>query len=156
MMHATIDQEAFTISFQRTLPAARAEEVFDAWTKPEQISEWWDPTGVRLVACEIDLRKGGAFRFVNDGHGPPFAGTYAVIERPSRLVFEAMGSVGTVTFEKLGRGTRMSVTIRCASKEQLEHFVKMGIAPDTDRTLDNLVRHLGGSPTASAVSRSEP
>jgi uncharacterized protein YndB with AHSA1/START domain len=149
-MQTTIDQETFTIAFERKLPVSRAE-VFDAWTKPEQISEWWDPTGARLVTCEIDLRPGGAFRFVNDGHGPPFTGTYAVIERPSRLVFEAMGSVGTVTLEAAGNTTRMSVTIRCASKEQLEHFVTMGIAPNTDRTLDNLVRYVGTDHAASPI-----
>lgn len=142
MMQTTIDKETFTISFERKLAASR-EEVFDAWTKPDQIAEWWDPTGARLVTCEIDLRVGGGFRFVNDGHhGPPFAGTYSVIDRPSRLVFEAMGSLGTVTLATAGDGTRMSVTIRCASKEALEHFVALGIAPNTDRTLDNLVRYV--------------
>jgi uncharacterized protein YndB with AHSA1/START domain len=151
MTQATIDQATFTLSFQRKLPVSCAK-VFDAWTKPEQVAQWWDPTGTPLVTCDIDLRLGGAFRFVNDGHGPPFAGTYKVIERPSRLVFEAMGSVGTVTLETVGIGTRMSVTIRCASKEQLEQFVEMGIAPDTDRTLDNLVRFVGASQTTSAVS----
>ena len=150
MMQTTIDQETFTIAFERKLPVSRAE-VFDAWTKPEQIAEWWDPTGARLVTCEIDLRPGGAFRFVNDGHSPPFTGTYAVIERPSRLVFEAMGSVGTVTLEAADSGTRMSVTIRCASKEHLDHFVKLGIARGTDRTLDNLVGYLAASQTASAA-----
>ncbi len=150
MMQTTIDQDTFTISFERKLAVPPAE-VFDAWTKPEQIAEWWDPSGARLVTCEIDLRAGGAFRFVNDGHGPPFAGTYAVVERPTRLVFEAMGSVGTVTLETLGSGTRMSVTIRCASREHLEHFVEMGIALNTDRTLDNLVRYVGTSRTASAA-----
>ena len=151
MRQTTIDQESFTIAFERELPVSLVE-VFDAWTKPEQISKWWDPTGAPLVTCEIDLRPGGAFRFVNDGHGLPFTGTYATIERPSRLVFEAMGSVGTVKLVTSGSGTRMSVTIRCTSKEQLEHFVKMGIAPNTDRTLDNLVRYLVASPKASAAS----
>jgi uncharacterized protein YndB with AHSA1/START domain len=150
-MQTTIAQETFTIAFERELSVSRAE-VFDAWTKPDQIAEWWDPTGARLVTCEIDLRPGGAFRFVNVGHSPPFTGTYALIERPSRLVFEAMGSVGTVTLETTGSGTRMSVTIRCASKEQLEHFLKMGVAPNTDRTLDNLVRYLAASQAASAAS----
>ena len=89
---------------------------------------------------------------MNDGHGPPFAGTYSVIERPSRLVFEAMGSVGTVKLEPAGSGTRMSVTIRCASKEQLQQFVTMSVAPNTDRTLDNLVRYVAASQKASAVS----
>ena len=140
-MQTTIDQETFTIAFERKISASR-EEVFDAWTRPERIAEWWDPTGARLVACEVDLRLGGAFRFVNDGHGPPFTGTYSVIERPSRLVFDALGSLGTVTLETAGDATRMRVTIRCASKEHLEQFVKMGVAPNTDRTLDNLVRFL--------------
>jgi uncharacterized protein YndB with AHSA1/START domain len=149
-MQTTIDQETFTIAFERTISAPRAD-VFDAWTKPDQIAEWWDPTGARLVTCEIDLRAGGTFRFVNEGHGPPFSGTYVVIERPSRLVFEAMGSVGTVTLAMAGDGTRMSVTIRCASKEQLEHFVAMGVAPNTDRTLDNLVRFIDAPRRASGV-----
>ncbi len=148
MTPTTIDQNTLTIAFERMLPVSRAE-VFDAWTKPELIAQWWDPTGARLVACEIDLRPGGAFRFVNHGHAPPFIGTYAVIERPSRLVFEAMGSVGTVTLDAAGSGTRMSVTIRCASKEHLEHFVKLGVAAGTERTLDNLVQLLGAGPYGS-------
>jgi hypothetical protein len=86
---------------------------------------------------------------VNKGHSPPFTGAYTVVERPTRLVFEALGSVGTVTLERSGSGTRMRVTIRCASKEHLEHFVQLGVAAGTDRTLDNLVRHV-------SARRSEP
>jgi uncharacterized protein YndB with AHSA1/START domain len=142
MMQATIDQQTFTIAFERRLEASR-EAVFDAWTSPKQLSEWWDPTGERLAACDIDLRPGGAFRFVNRGHSQPFTGTYSVVERPACLVFEALGTVGTVALEKVGAGTHMRVTIRCASKEHLEQFVQMGVAPNTDRTLDNLVRYLG-------------
>lgn len=149
-MQATINQETLTIAFERKIKASRAD-VFDAWTKPEQIAEWWDPTGARLVTCEIDLRPGGTFRFVNEGHSPPFAGTYSVVEHPSRLVFEAMGSVGTVTLETAGGATRMSVTIRCASKEALEHFVALGVATNTDRTLDNLVRYLDASPRTASL-----
>lgn len=147
-MH-TIDQETFTLTFERKLAAPR-EDVFDAWTRPERISDWWDPTGHRLISCDIDLRVGGAFRFVNDGHGPPFEGQYVVIDRPARLVFEAMGSVGTVTLESQGAGTRMHVTIRCASKEHLAHFVQLGVADGTDRTLDNLVRYVAGPASSHA------
>jgi uncharacterized protein YndB with AHSA1/START domain len=75
-MNATIDQQTLTIAFERQFRASR-EEVFDAWTRPERVADWWDPTGAHLVACEIDLRPGGAFRFANQGHSPPFAGTYS-------------------------------------------------------------------------------
>ena len=64
-----IDQATFTITCQRTLPASR-EDVFAAWTTPDQLAQWWDPSGTPLSDCEIDLRPGGAFKFVNkdDAH----------------------------------------------------------------------------------------
>jgi uncharacterized protein YndB with AHSA1/START domain len=133
------DADQLTLTFQRTLRASR-EQVFDAWTRPEQIAEWWDPTGAKLVSASIDLRPEGSFAFVNQGHSPPFTGVYRVIERPARLVFEALGSVGTVVLEADGAMTRMHVTIRCSSAEQLEHFIKLGVKDNTEKTFDNLVR----------------
>jgi uncharacterized protein YndB with AHSA1/START domain len=140
---ATLDRATHTISFQRVFPATR-EQVFDAWTKPEEVSAWWDPTGKPLSECTIDLRPGGAFRFVNQdsGHSPPFAGDYLIIERPTKLVFEALGAVGTVLLEEKSGQTRLLVTIRCASVEHLEMYLKVGVDVGTDRTLDNLVAYL--------------
>jgi uncharacterized protein YndB with AHSA1/START domain len=132
----------FTVTFERTLRASR-EDVFDAWTRPEQIADWWDPTGARLTKCELDLRVGGTFVFENEGHhGPPFSGVYREIERPSKLVFDALGSVGTVALTADGETTHMKVEIRCASAEHLQHFLKMGVHTGTERTLDNLVARM--------------
>jgi uncharacterized protein YndB with AHSA1/START domain len=141
MSTSTIHHDTFHISFERTLNAPR-EDVFDAWTLPEEIAEWWDPTGARLTKCEIDLRVGGTFVFENAGHGPPFVGTYRVVDRPEKLVFEALGSVGTVALSGEGETTRMKVEIRCASAEHFQHFLKMGVHTGTERTLDNLVARL--------------
>lgn len=142
-MKTTIDRATFTITFQRAFPAPR-EDVFDAWTKPDQIAEWWDPTGARLEEVSIDLRPGGAFKLVNrdSHHSPPFAGVYRTIERPSLLVFDAMGALGTVRIEGTRDSSHMTVTIRCGSAEHLEQFVKLGVADGTDKTLDNLVAYL--------------
>lgn len=148
-MNHHIDPETLTIAFERTVPASR-EEVFDAWTQPDQIRQWWDPTGAPLARCEIDLRPGGAFCFVNEGHSPPFTGTYERVEPPTKLVFEALGSIGTVVLDSVTDGTRMRVTIRCTSAEQLEHLLQVGIAPNTGRTLDNLVRFAAQRRRASA------
>lgn len=137
----TIDHPTFTITFKRRFDAP-AESIFDAWTQPDQISEWWDPDGAPLVQCSIDLRVGGEFKLVNRGHGPPFAGVYRVIERPALLVFDAMGAVGTVRLDAERGVTAMTVTIRCANSEHLEQFVKLGVAAGTDRTLDNLVAYV--------------
>jgi uncharacterized protein YndB with AHSA1/START domain len=133
--------DKLTLTFQRTLRASR-EQVFDAWTRPEEVTEWWDPTGAKLARCTIDLRPEGSFTFVNQGHSPPFSGVYRVIERPARLVFDVLGSVGTVVLEAEGNLTRMKVTIRCSSAEQFEQFEQFGVRKNTERTLDNLVRRM--------------
>ncbi|MEZ4372989.1 MAG: SRPBCC domain-containing protein [Polyangiaceae bacterium] len=150
-MPATIEQDTLTIRFARRIQAT-PERVFDAWTKPDHLSEWWDPTGERLESCDVDLRVGGAFCFRNKHHSPAFAGTYVEITPPHRLVFEALGAVGTVLLEAKGAETQMEVTIRCASAEHFEQFVSIGVAENTDITLDNLVRHVSG---ASAVQHAE-
>ena len=38
--------------------------VFDALTRPELLRRWYGPVGWSLAVCEIDLRVGGAWRFV--------------------------------------------------------------------------------------------
>lgn len=138
-----LDRTTFTITFERSFTASR-EQIFDAWTKPEHVTHWWDPSGTPLAECTIDLRPGGAFRFVNrgDAHSPPFEGAYRVIERPEKLVFDALGALGTVLIESRGAKTHLIVTIRCASAEHLEQFVKLGVDKGTNQTLDNLVAYL--------------
>ena len=59
--------------------------VFDAMTKPEHVKRWWGLLDERysVPVCEIDLRPGGAWRFV--GRGPQgeytFYGVYREIAR---------------------------------------------------------------------------
>jgi uncharacterized protein YndB with AHSA1/START domain len=53
------------IVLTRIIGTPRAQ-VYEAWTRPEHVTRWWDPAGKPLAACIIDLRPGGAFRFVND------------------------------------------------------------------------------------------
>jgi uncharacterized protein YndB with AHSA1/START domain len=139
----TVDKATHTIHFERVLNDS-LENVFDAWTHADAISAWWDPRGIPLASCTIDLRVGGTFAFVNDGHSPPFTGTYVTIERPSKLVFEALGAVGTVLLEAKGdRETLMRVAIRCASADHLAQFVEMGAAQGTARTFENLAAFVG-------------
>ncbi|WP_443749788.1 SRPBCC domain-containing protein [Asticcacaulis solisilvae] len=137
---AEIDTATNTIRLRRSI-AAPANKVFEAWTTPSIVSKWWDPDGTPLRECEIDLRPGGAFRFVNESHGDghAFAGVYREIAAPERLVFDALGAEGTVDLvERFGR-TEITVAIVCASPDHLEQFLSLGVARDTGRTLDQLV-----------------
>lgn len=138
-----LDRASHTIRLTRSFAASPAE-VFAAWTRPEHVARWWDPAGAPLAECTIDLRPGGAFRFVTRGHPEmPFAGVYREISPPDRLVFEANGATGTVALATEGGTTRLTVTIACGSAERFEQYLQHGIHHGTGRTLDNLVAYLG-------------
>ncbi len=135
-----IDVPRNAVVLRRQIPAAPAQ-VFDAWTKPALLSQWWDPSGAPLAECSVDLRAGGGFRLVNQGAAHAFEGRYTEIVPPTKLVFSAMGAVGTVEMQATGAGTLLVVTMVCASAEHLAQFVAMGIAEGTAQTLDNLAAH---------------
>jgi uncharacterized protein YndB with AHSA1/START domain len=138
-----IDRSQHTIRLTRNFDAPRAL-VFEAWTRPEHMRCWWDAAGEPLTVCEIDLRPGGAFKFVSKGHPElPFAGTYCEIAPPDRLVFEAMAATGRVTLRETAGVTQMLVEIECRTAEQLDQYLKMGVDTGTAQTLDNLVAYLG-------------
>jgi uncharacterized protein YndB with AHSA1/START domain len=142
-----VDRDTHAIVLTRMLVAPR-EQVFEAWTRPEHVTRWWDPNGHPLTKCEIDLRPGGAFRFVSR-HSPnshEFTGVYREIAPPDRLVFEAMGAIGRVILEEIGGKTHLTVRIECGSATQLEQYLKMGIDAGTARTLDNLVAYVTAMP----------
>jgi uncharacterized protein YndB with AHSA1/START domain len=126
----------------RVFDAPRAH-IFEAWTRPEHVTCWWDAAGEPLTTCEIDLRPGGAFKFVSRGHPEmAFTGAYHEIVPPERLVFEAIGAMGRVLLRDDGGQTHMTVEIECRSAEQLEQYLKMGVDTGTSQTLDNLVGYV--------------
>jgi len=67
---------------------ASPDRVFDTWTDPEHLVNWWGPSGVECTHAEVDLQVGGMFRIANlapDGSTIWIAGVYEDIQRPSRL-----------------------------------------------------------------------
>jgi uncharacterized protein YndB with AHSA1/START domain len=136
-----IDRRTHTIRLTRVFDASRLH-IFEAWTKPEQVTCWWDAASAPLTACEIDLRPGGAFKFVTQSQPDmPFAGIYREITPPDRLVFEAMGATGRVVLRAVAGKTHMTVEIECRSAEHLDQYLKMGVDVGTAQTLDNLVTY---------------
>ncbi|WP_415404546.1 SRPBCC family protein [Tateyamaria sp. SN3-11] len=64
--------------------------VYRAWTEPEIVMKWFGPTPGILRSADIDLRVGGAWRFVMRDDGEQvmgFEGTYRIIDPNARLVF---------------------------------------------------------------------
>ena len=126
--------------------------VFEAWTRPEEVAQWWDPGGKPLALCEIDLRPGGGFRWVHHGDTKmeyPFTGTYRKIAPPYELVFAARTapsspeSVATLSFVEDEGKTRFTMTIECQSIEARDALLAMRVDVGTARTLENLNLFLG-------------
>jgi uncharacterized protein YndB with AHSA1/START domain len=123
--------------------------VFEAMTKPEHVKQWWGRLGegYSVPVCEIDLRVGGAWRFVNrhpKGEAA-FYGEYREITPPSRLVFtEIFGqfpdSVSVVTAEYTDEGarTRMTVTVRYPSLEVRDIVLATGMSSGAGISYDRL------------------
>jgi uncharacterized protein YndB with AHSA1/START domain len=81
--------------------AAPASLVFKAITDAELIPQWWGPGDLTTSIEKLELRPGGAWRFVQrDAAGESYAfhGFYHAIEAPIRLVytFEFEGMPGHV------------------------------------------------------------
>ena len=123
--------------------------VFEAMTKPEHVKQWWGRLGegYSVPVCEIDLRPGGAWRFVNrhPKGEVAFYGEYREIVPPSRLVFTEIfeqfpESVSVVTseFTEEGGKTRLTVTVRYPSLEVRNMVIASGMAKGAGISYDRL------------------
>ena len=137
------------IVITRVFDATRAV-VFEAWTKAEHVAHWWDPSGVPLAVSEIDLRPGGAFRFVHrapEGAGHSFTGTYREIVPPAApCLRDARTNRRRICRHTRIRGARsktvLTMTIACASKADRDALLQMRIDAGTAQTLENLAAYL--------------
>ena len=123
--------------------------VFEAMTKPEHVRRWWGclGDGYSVPVCEIDLRPGGRWRFVNrhpKGEAA-FHGEYREITPPSRLVFTEIFedfpdtvSVVTTEFADENGKTRMTATVQYPSKDVRDMVMASGMSTGAGISYDRL------------------
>jgi uncharacterized protein YndB with AHSA1/START domain len=127
--------------------------VFEAFTKPELLRRWFGPRGWSLTVCEVDLRVGGAWRFVlrgPDGSEMTMRGVYQEIAAPDRTVhteifdqYAEMGEavVTTVMTEQDGK-TTLSATVRYPTQEIRDAVVASGMEHGAAESYDRLAEML--------------
>jgi uncharacterized protein YndB with AHSA1/START domain len=126
------------IQMTRLFDAPRAL-VFEAMTKPEHIKRWWGRLGdgYSVPICEVDLRVGGTWRFVNQtpkGKLVAFHGVYREVAPPDRLVFTEIfeefpdvESVVSSRFTEESGKTRMTVVVSYPSIEVRDMVLQSGM-----------------------------
>lgn len=129
--------------------------VFEAMTKPEHVRRWWGclNEGYSVPVCEIDLRVGGRWRFVNrhpKGEAA-FNGVYREIAPPGRLVFTEIyeaypdtESVVTAEFADESDKTRLTVTAAYPSLEVRDMVLKTGMEKGAAISYDRLEEVVAG------------
>lgn len=146
---ATTDaDEAREISGTRVFDAPR-DLVFQMWTDPVHIAQWWGPTGFTTTIYKMDVRPGGEWRFVM--HGPdgvdyPNEILYLEVVKPERLVY-THGPTPifdvTVTFAERGRKTEVTFKMVFASAEERNRVVEeFGAIEGMHQTMDRLAHEL--------------
>ena len=141
------------IAMTRVFDAPR-DLVFDAHTKPELVKRWLGvQNGWWLDVCEIDLRVGGAYRYVWRGPNDKemgMGGVFREIVRPERIVttekfdqsWYAGDAVDTVTLVERDGRTTLTLNVRYDSKETRDAVLKspmeQGVAAGYDKLAELL------------------
>ena len=135
--------------FTRVFDAPR-ELVFEAWTDPKQIAQWWGPKGFTTTIHQMDVRPGGVWRLVMHGpDGIDYKNKIVFLEvvKPERLVYKHEPEKGsepvnfevTVIFAEESGKTRLTMRMVFPSAAARDHVVqKYGAIEGAKQTLERL------------------
>ena len=146
------------VQMTRTFHAPR-ELVFDAFSKPELLKQWFGPRGWSLSVCEVDIRVGGGFRFMlsgPDGTQMGMRGVYREIVRPERSVhiesFDDYPGESQVTavFEERDGVTYFTATVKYPSQEIRDLVIQSGMEHGAAESYDKLAELLDEPATADS------
>ncbi len=137
---------------------APPEVVWEAWTNPDRVVQWWGPDGFTTTNHGMDVRPGGVWSHTM--HGPdgtdyPGRAVFREVVRPTRLVYLLDGGSATErtrcevfwTFAPTAGGTLLTMRIRFPSVEARDRAIEtLGVQEAGVVTLERLAAHLDSGP----------
>lgn len=152
------------IVFTRFFDAPR-DLVFRAYTDPIAITQWWGPRRYKTTVDKMDVRPGGAWRFVQrgaDGKEFVFHGKYREIVPPERIVstfeFEGMPghvTVDTLTLEEHEGRTKLTTRSLFQTTEDRDAMLKSGMESGAAESMERLAELLNAMPGSSGEGARE-
>ena len=132
------------------------ELVWEAWTNPDHLRHWFAPKPWTITDCEVDLRRGGALRFVMrspEGQEFPNVGCYLDIVPNERLIWtdallpgyrpsEKPFFTAILSLEPSGKGTRYVATALHVDEDGRKRQEEMGFEDGWGTVLNQLVDYI--------------
>jgi uncharacterized protein YndB with AHSA1/START domain len=123
--------------------------VYEAWTTPELVKQWWSGQRGEVTLAEIDLRVGGKWRYVmiaDGGFEVGFHGEFREIVENERIVntevYEGVPGddygLNTVTFEETDGRTALTILCEYSSKEVRDAVIDSGMEGGMQESMDKL------------------
>lgn len=146
---------------------APVSAVWDAWTDPKQVGQWWGPRGFTITTKSKDLRVGGHWEYTM--HGPdgtdwPNYTTYHEVEKHAKLVYDHGAAAAdkaplfrvTVLFSESKGKTTMDMTMALPTAEKARETAKFIRKAGGNATWDRLGEHLAkaGGKEVFVINRS--
>jgi uncharacterized protein YndB with AHSA1/START domain len=142
------------VTISRVFDAPR-EAVWDAWTDPKQVSQWWGPRGFTAPIVELDLRPGGELKIDmqgTDGTVYPNRGVFHEVSEPERLVMSVrlvsdegepvIEALNTVMFAEEDGKTRVTLEFELVHVAPEAAEAAAGAKEGWNESLDRLEEHL--------------
>ena len=145
----SIYSEGGDLTFERTFDAPRAL-VWKAMTDPAQVPHWWGPKNTTTTVVEMDVRPGGAWKYVShapDREDVTFYGEYLEVDPIDGYTWTFMfdvpgvgpqGGPETFVFTDLGGRTKVASTSHLGSAEVIDSALATGMVRGAIETWDRL------------------
>lgn len=155
--------------FERILDASK-EVVWNAWTDPKLVAQWWGPNGVTIPECEIDRRVGGKIYIVmlaGEAMGPfkgtrwPMKGVFTAVTPFSRLTYQAQAwtegqeaetqidQIADITFEEQQGKTKVTINVTITNADTAPKMALQGMSHGFNQQLDKLAGFLASKTVAT-------
>lgn len=132
---------------------APLQAVWEAWTIPEEVAQWWGPRGFTLTTHSRDFRTGGHWHYTMHGpDGTDYENTtqYLEVVPGQRMVYDHGGHMDrpplfrvTALFTERHGRTQLDLSMALATPEiaeEMRGFIKKA---GGEATWDRLAEHLG-------------
>ncbi|TCP54956.1 uncharacterized protein YndB with AHSA1/START domain [Tamaricihabitans halophyticus] len=144
------------LGIERVFRAPR-KDVWQAWTDPDKLAQWWIPAPMRCQVQHLEVRPGGAFvtRMSEDGDTfvPHLDACFLVAEEFERIVFtNAIDSgwrpanpapvaiTAEFTFQDHPDGTDYRIVVRHGDPDARARHAELGFAEGWGSVADQLAR----------------